>query len=147
MKDSQLELFVFDEEEDEVYECDTKVCSQCRKEKPATTEYFHRNMNDKGVYDRFKHICISCVSLNAKVVRELRKTAPPVPRNCECCNTDLTKVSTRDIHLDHCRKTETFRGWLCKNCNIGMGMLGDDIEGVTNALLYLNKHKDKIENG
>tara|TARA_B100000927_G_scaffold222519_1_gene182432 strand:- start:1892 stop:2329 length:438 start_codon:yes stop_codon:yes gene_type:complete len=145
MKDSQLELFVHKDEVDNVYGCSTKVCSQCRKEKPATTEYFTSNVNNKGVHDRLKHICKSCVSLNSRIVRELRKTAPPVPENCDVCGGSLSKLPSREIHLDHCRKTETFRGWLCKNCNVGIGMLGDDSEGVEKAFEYLKKHEE--ENG
>ena len=144
MNVNQLELFVLETKE-EPYEGKTKVCSQCGEEKPATLGFFHKNMNDKGIYDRLKHICIDCVKLNGRVIRDLKKKAPPVPENCDCCGIDLTNMSSKDIHFDHCKVTETFRGWLCKNCNVGLGMLGDDLAGIHRALVYLNKHKDKID--
>ena len=40
--------------------------------------------------------------------------------------------------LDHTHDgSNTFRGWLCSNCNRGIGALGDDVHGVLNALNYL----------
>ena len=38
---------------------------------------------------------------------------------------------------DHCHITNTPRGYLCNECNTGLGKLGDDLEGVQNALNYL----------
>jgi hypothetical protein len=40
--------------------------------------------------------------------------------------------------VDHCHKTQEFRGWICKSCNHGIGKLGDDIENVLDALNYLS---------
>ena len=117
----------------------TKVCSQCKKELPLSKAYFNENVNDKGVVDRFKHICRSCVSNNSRVIRELRKVAPPVPECCELCNKPFREVKPKDIHLDHCHETQSFRGWLCKPCNVGLGMLGDNIEGLNKATDYLRK--------
>ena len=59
------------------------------------------------------------------------------PLLCECCG----RVSGKGIlHLDHCHKTHTFRGWLCMGCNRGIGYLGDGIKGVELALAYLRKN-------
>lgn len=33
------------------------------------------------------------------------------------------------------------RGVLCSNCNRGIGLLGDHIEGITHALNYLNRYE------
>ena len=43
--------------------------------------------------------------------------------------------------MDHCHKTEKFRGWLCKNCNMAIGKLGDDLDGVMNAVNYLKNYE------
>ncbi len=45
----------------------------------------------------------------------------------------------KDICVDHCHKTGAFRGFLCQQCNRGLGMLGDDIPGLTSALEYLKQ--------
>lgn len=63
---------------------------------------------------------------------------PTRPRSerCECCN---RPPGSRALHLDHCHVTNTFRGWLCGNCNSGIGKLGDDEQGLRRAIKYLRK--------
>lgn len=55
---------------------------------------------------------------------------------CECCG---KPDSNRRLSLDHCHSTGTFRGWLCKECNMGMGKLGDTVEGLRQAIAYLER--------
>jgi Recombination endonuclease VII len=57
------------------------------------------------------------------------------PLNCECCGNIL--ISGKRTHLDHDHATGKFRGWLCNSCNLGIGALGDSIEGIRKALTYL----------
>jgi len=45
--------------------------------------------------------------------------------------------------MDHDNDAELFRGYLCDLCNIGIGKLGDDIEGVKNAVRYLEMAKER----
>ena len=59
------------------------------------------------------------------------KSAAPRPENCQCCGKQT------DLVPDHYRGTPKFRGWICRACNLGIGKLGDNIEGVTQALNYL----------
>lgn len=61
----------------------------------------------------------------------------PTPINCECCGRKLE--GGRKTHLDHCHETGAFRGWLCGSCNLGIGSLGDNIEGIELALAYLKR--------
>jgi hypothetical protein len=42
--------------------------------------------------------------------------------------------------IDHCHKTGRVRGLLCRACNVSIGTLGDDHEGVRRALAYLETH-------
>tara|TARA_R100000773_G_C4156599_1_gene76293 strand:+ start:287 stop:562 length:276 start_codon:yes stop_codon:yes gene_type:complete len=41
--------------------------------------------------------------------------------------------------LDHCHETGDFRGWLCKKCNTGLGLLGDNVTELSRAIKYLSK--------
>jgi hypothetical protein len=41
--------------------------------------------------------------------------------------------------LDHNHETGKFRGWLCDNCNTGIGKLGDTVEGLERAIAYLKR--------
>lgn len=65
------------------------------------------------------------------------KATRPLPAHCENCGTLLVKG--RNVHLDHCHKTGKFRGWLCNRCNLGIGCLGDNIQGLRQAIEYLER--------
>lgn len=56
------------------------------------------------------------------------------PANCECCG---RRKRGKALSLDHCHTSGHFRGWLCDKCNLGIGLLGDDMEALERALLYL----------
>ena len=45
--------------------------------------------------------------------------------------------------LDHCHETGEFRGFLCTNCNTGLGKFTDDPDILLNAIAYLQGHKEK----
>jgi hypothetical protein len=69
------------------------------------------------------------------IVRPVPTAERPYP--CDCCGKDI--VTTKTIQLDHCHEKGIFRGWLCKECNISMGNLGDNIPGFIRAIKYLNR--------
>ena len=56
-----------------------------------------------------------------------------IPTNCQCCGKSSKLVCDHDHH------TQTFRGFLCDNCNRGIGLLGDNTHGLQQALTYLTK--------
>ena len=60
----------------------------------------------------------------------------PCPALCERCGKPPQR---RAMHLDHDHTTGRFRGWLCHKCNVGIGLLGDNIEGLQSAIEYLQK--------
>lgn len=57
----------------------------------------------------------------------------PAPSCCECCG----RTQERHLELDHCHETGKFRGWLCIQCNTGIGKLGDNVEALERAIAYL----------
>lgn len=59
----------------------------------------------------------------------------PEPALCECCGG--APNGRGGLHLDHNHKTGHFRGWLCHKCNVGIGHLGDSVEGLQRALYYM----------
>ena len=62
------------------------------------------------------------------------------PSNCECCGIPFSETTTHHgACFDHNHKTGKFRGWLCNDCNIGLGRLGDCKEGVQRMLEYLDR--------
>ncbi len=108
----------------------TKYCTWCEQTLPV--EKFHKNSQR---LDGLMMICAQCYNSHKRLVRKLKKTSPPPPDNCECCGKE-TK-----LQLDHCHNTQNFRGWICVNCNTGIGKLGDSIEGLQKAIDYLNGHQ------
>ena len=98
-----------------------------------------------------KRKCNTCKRNQSGLVRHL-KTLHPYPDEAYCC-----PICSRDIKelgrkgqirlqswvLDHCHDTETFRGWVCSNCNTGLGAFKDDIDKVGKAYDYLKSHLQK----
>jgi hypothetical protein len=117
-------------------ETDMQECKECHKIFPMiafTTNYLR---SDGAWY--LKKICRQCQTVSEKEKREVRKNAPPVPDLCNCCH------KKKKLQLDHIHGSTTFRGWLCRACNTGMGKLGDNLEGVLQAAIYLENDKNKI---
>jgi ribosomal protein L40E len=65
-----------------------------------------------------------------------------VTEGCQLCGA----VEAASYHLDHCHTTGKFRGLLCSKCNNGLGMLGDNLEGLYKAIKYLEKAEQTIGN-
>jgi len=68
-----------------------------------------------------------------------KATGKPLPTRaepdvCECCG---KKCEIGSLCLDHDHVTGAFRGWLCRKCNSGIGLLGDSIYHVLMAVDYL----------
>ena len=60
----------------------------------------------------------------------------PKPERCESCGDAPGK---HPMNLDHCHKTNKFRGWLCGLCNRGLGQFKDDIGRMKKAIVYLRR--------
>lgn len=56
---------------------------------------------------------------------------------CKLCEKPFQGLNGRDVHVDHCHETNKVRGILCMPCNVALGMLGDNEEGLTRALNYV----------
>jgi len=60
---------------------------------------------------------------------------------CEICGKDLSDEKPRaTLNVDHCHKTGKIRGVLCPNCNRAIGLFGDNVDAMANAILYLKRH-------
>ena len=62
---------------------------------------------------------------------------------CEVCGVPELEL-TRKLQMDHSHLTGEFRGWLCHNCNVALGMLKDSREVILNLLLYAQRHENQI---
>ena len=56
---------------------------------------------------------------------------------CALCRKPFEGLFGKDCHIDHCHETNRVRGLLCMPCNVGLGMLGDNVEGLKKAINYI----------
>lgn len=64
----------------------------------------------------------------------------PEPAGCESCGKlREERMKKQGLCADHCHKTNKFRGWLCTGCNMSIGNLGDDVQGLERAIAYLRR--------
>lgn len=69
--------------------------------------------------------------------RNLPAATRPAPHVCECCG---QPPGVGAMNLDHDHVTGAFRGWLCRKCNSGIGLLGDTFVKVMRAATYLRRN-------
>ena len=105
----------------------TKYCPGCKSDLPLNSFAANRCKVDK-----LNPYCKECCKQNKKEVDKL-KLLHPKPEQCQCCGSTAHRLM-----LDHDHVTLEYRGWICIKCNTAIGMLGDNIKGVTQALNYLS---------
>lgn len=113
----------------------TKRCMECARIK--SLNYYHSLSGERKAH-------------REKATRERNwryKGIPsppyPAPLLCECCGRSETG-RRKALSLDHDHNAGIFRGWLCNNCNRGIGYLGDTLEGVKLAVVFLEKRAHSI---
>ena len=126
---------------------DTKECRLCKNEKAASEFYVakkvqhhsnHKSKNTLKVYydNRCKECCIS---LEKEKIALKKRHRYPESNVCDCCGI----ICTEKLVFDHCHDKLKWRGWLCRSCNVGIGMLGDNISGLKRAIKYLKKEEGR----
>ena len=58
---------------------------------------------------------------------------PPTDSKCAICHREAP------LALDHDHETGRFRGYICRDCNMGLGKLGDGLESSRRVLQYLER--------
>lgn len=58
---------------------------------------------------------------------------------CAICK--VTDPGKSDWRIDHCHTTKKVRGLLCHNCNVSLGLMGDNIPNIQSMLEYLTNHQ------
>ena len=110
------------------------TCKNCGQTKKL--ELFPKHIGYSNGYDQR---CRKCKREVENLLLSLRKeNMEHKTELCTCCN----QPSDRSLVLDHCHDTNTFRGWICDKCNVGIGKLGDNLDGVLNAVAYLKKFEE-----
>ena len=129
------------------------VCTKCKEEKPATSEYFPPHNKKKNGFDSWCRACRATYrseinrgkfrgQLSDDKVKKLKQQ-----QKCDICGCEDTGGSRNNKHLgkaytlvmDHNHDTGKFRGMLCNHCNRGLGHFKDNIENLYAAVKYLEK--------
>ena len=84
--------------------------------------------------------CKPCHNRLARVRGKLKKAypAPVAGAPCACCG------AVRKLHIDHCHRTDRFRGWVCAHCNTMIGLAGESRTGLQNGIRYLERSCDEL---
>lgn len=80
-------------------------------------------------------ILMSSYGINSDAYSEMLTSQCGV---CAVCGR-TPELNRKKLAIDHCHKTGEIRGLLCSSCNIGIGNLGDDLDGLMRAVAYLKK--------
>ncbi len=100
-----------------------------RKKKHRETEHLRRWIR-AGVFTEEKYLAVMAKSNGL----------------CQICGRPETKKrgqTLRRLAIDHDHKTNKFRGLLCADCNIMIGMAGEDPDRLKAAAAYLLAHGSK----
>ena len=134
-----------------------KYCSGCKEDMPVAN--FHRN---RSQVDGYANRCKNCnnrdrsrrkkidgsnrrwnqknphyftVKLLGADPAEVRRLRDQHDGKCEICGT----VPDKELCLDHDHATNAIRGFLCRDCNIGLGMFADNPDRLQQAIRYLTR--------
>lgn len=119
-----------------------KTCSTCRVAKPLEAFYRDRNTPTGRAYD-----CKECRSAKQKTNPNVtdyklrnrygitKADRDALGSACEICG------SQSRVGVDHNHETGVIRGLLCRDCNLGLGKLGDSAERIAKALEYMLKSR------
>lgn len=139
-------MLPFDGDHPQALSIPSKVCRLCNERKPLEDFPYHTHYRDNR-----ESRCKACCKAYEQNLRRIKKHASsyPKPSNglCECCGLNPMNCNPpRKWCWDHDHDTERFRGWLCDVCNLSIGQLGDTIDGLMNAVRYLEKANARLAN-
>jgi hypothetical protein len=131
----------------------TKLCSKCQIEKPVSDFY----KKERGKYG----VAGYCKNCKVKQVKEAHKPVmwfdAHLKRNYGITLQEHTQMfeeqngvcaickgegdgKWKKLCVDHDHKTGNVRQLLCRNCNMVLGQVGDNVELLAEMIKYLNKH-------
>ena len=100
------------------------------KEKRKESSRKYRRANPEKMREFYRTHWVK-YQLKIRKRRGLPEATRPMPELCE------RGCGRKAKCLDHCHTTNVFRGWLCRPCNMGIGLLGDTLEDLRAAVDYL----------
>ena len=113
-----------------------RVCRKCDQRRPLADYPINLTLSNGHVL--YKHTCNQCRAKQSKDRTRLhRRHAKPGAGACPIC-----QRYTLAWVLDHDHETGQFRGWLCNDCNNGLGKFNDDPNVLRRGLAYLTRNDE-----
>ena len=107
--------------------------------KPCRRCLFDKNIEDFPFFSTStagrKNTCKECSNELSQIRAKLKSQNPP-PQAGPC---PICRRHTEAWVLDHSHFTSRFRGYICNDCNLGLGKFNDDILLLYSAIAYLAK--------
>lgn len=88
------------------------------------------------VEKRKRHAWLACLKKFSITEEDYQKMFDKQMGLCAICHKPESEIK---LAVDHDHDTGKVRGLLCKRCNMGIGLLGDNPDTLTNAVLYLRR--------
>ena len=113
-----------------------KACCHCG-ELRAYSHFIIWRKNASMTKNYYSKNCEPCIKREQAKLRAIKKLFP-VPKAgtpCACCGRIDCLFADHDWSIDDPKSS--FRGWICKSCNVGIGHLSDSLAGVQKAAKYL----------
>ena len=119
------------------------ACKVCGALLGVENRVFQNTMEHSNKFTGKPYIksdCRPCHNQLARVRGKLKKVhpAPPAGTPCACCG------AVRKLHMDHCHRTDRFRGYVCAHCNTMIGLAGESKTGLENGIRYLERSRDEL---
>jgi hypothetical protein len=114
-----------------------------RENNPDKWKFIHRKTYEyqKGKWGILLSLkkCCERVGITIEKFQELHDACKGL---CEICFQPETRINgktkiSQRLVIDHCHKTNKFRGLICHNCNTGIGKFQDDPIRMSRAIRYV----------
>ena len=123
------------------------TCSVCKRKLPSNYfQHYRTRFKKNSMRLRVNTNCKDCSKKESSIVSKLKKLNPspeyltPCPQCGKICYEKVEDIpegvdgTNGPWQCDHDHKTKEFRGYLCKRCNTGTGLIGDNLEYFQIAL-------------
>ena len=114
---------------------ETKKCRRCGEIKHLEKFAVNRKFASGGIARRA--YCIDCGKKQKPISNAKFYPKKPEKLTCPTCGDVVT--GNYSIVCDHDHKTGKIRGYICDNCNTGMGRAKDNVEILQNWIEWLKK--------
>lgn len=119
----------------------TKKCIKCGEHKALSLFPSRSKATKHELYVERRNECSVCMKAEARILAAIKKSVPKPDSDHKCpiCNRGIELLNKNGFVCDHDHATKSFRGWICDDCNGGLGKFFDNPELLLAAANYLKE--------